>query len=217
MDEKTNNIIGNEKQEDNNHQEDIETYILSQFNKEVDDNIKEKLIQSWKDNKAHLMEHKIKQLHQLQEEKKVIEGKDKNMVIKDKRKFEHMETYVDHCLKQVQNKIKDSISDINNHNKQWNPNDIQLVQAVVSANRHAFKEVMEEEYVFQENIKKQKVNNINTNNNLDDAKSIQEKVIHARKWNVNIHVNTIGSHIMEVNDNTFHPFVRPIEKTLLHI
>lgn len=64
-----------------------------------------------------------------------------------------METYIDHCLKQVQKQIEndDLLSnniDNNNNNNRCHPNDVELVQAIAFANRYSFEGLNDEEHCF---------------------------------------------------------------------
>lgn len=206
-------------------EEDIEFYILNPF--EVNnENTKEKLVQYWKNDKIKLLEQKNQQLEKLREEKNILEDKndfnqsnEKEFHL-SKRKYEHMKAYVDRCLDQVQNQM-----DIQKGNNQWHPNDVELVQAVVAANRYSFQNIDQEEYQFQRDIKKQK---INKENNIDLSRQENHhrldfpKTIHTRKWNANVTIHPIivscNSHNNDNipknrNDLTY----RPIEKTFLNI
>lgn len=99
------------------HQEDIESYILSQLEKEMkeDEIMKEKLVQSWKNNKIQLMESKLNMLQQLEKEKHDFISKDENITEENfanwKRKYNHMETYVHHCFENFQRQLNNKESD----------------------------------------------------------------------------------------------------------
>ena len=98
----------NENDNNKTTEENIESYIV--FNllgkeMETNSNVKEELLEHWKNNKLQLMEPKINILKELEKEKFDLENNNNNEESKYKRKYNHMKAYVDHCLEKVQNEM----------------------------------------------------------------------------------------------------------------
>jgi len=177
--------IENNNNTNNTKEENIESYILEQF-KAKDEMIKEKLVQRWIMDKKKLIGQKAQRIEDLQKEKMDLDtkhNKDEQYVL-SKRKYNYMKEYVDHCLQNIENQL-----DVNENRRDdlnWHPNDVELIQAMVAANRHAFRNMQEEESQFQQDLKKQKINKENITI-IDDF----QKIIYTKKWNTNITINPI--------------------------
>lgn len=229
----SNNMYNDEKNNESGEQ-NIEDYILSQFPEQTEENkhVQEKIIQSWKDNKKQLMDSKYHLLYELEQEKNRLNDDKDNHHIRSKekeftdhqRKYDHMKTYLDYCLEQVQNQINDHDTK-KNSNEKWHPNDIELVQAVVAANRYTFQNVHDDdENQFQQDVKKRKKeNNIiieETNQKLmlNNINSNSQKIIHTKRWNANVDVIPIVSfdtNKKTTNDVIYSSF-QPIPKNVLY-
>jgi len=128
-----------------------------------------------------------------------------------------MKAFVEHCSEQTRTRLDTK----ENKQQQWYPNDVELVQAVVAANRYEFQSANNEENQFQRDIKKQKINNDSKQQNFFPLENA--KTIHTKKWSTNITINPIGSlsdhnpdnNNIQKNRNNFS--CHPIEKTFLYI
>jgi len=216
-------------------QEDIESYIFSLLQKETEDkeDIKEKLVHYWKTNKIQLIESKLNILQKLEKEKHALNNKDEKIneaeLSNSKRRHDNMEAYVNYCFKNISNQIDDDKNNNNDNNaNRWHPNDIELVQAVVAANRYAFQMMDDNEKEFQQDMKKRKKENEIQDILENPVSSNFQKTIHTKRWNADISINPIAplpqtkehtainksSSLSYFNSNRYH--YKPIEKTFLH-
>lgn len=169
------------------------------------------------------MEHKTRSLQQLEEEKNNLEDNNyrpnDEETVNHKKKYEYMKTYIEHRVEQVRDQMNNKIENNfqNSNGSKWHPNDVELVQALVSANRYSFQNMNSNEQQFQENIKRQKINAFPERNRLIIKKVIPDskKTIHTKRWNADIHITPIVSQNLDKNiTKSTNPLVG---KTFLHI